>query len=380
MKIKIRLKAQDSRDVFRLAKGRQSDAFKQYLRDRGKEFEPSEDGNEVVFVVFKSDEAVTRRVNGILKDIKATDGHNMLTSEEFINWHDNPENYSKRQSKFDDIYAILEKYGDNEVYVDVVYERASDDDKIKITNIIGDIKKTNDSISHECEICGEAIVGHGNNGSPVIEGIVCDDCNLRHVIPARISRFTKEHDNYIDVGNDLLGDLIAEIVERTGLSEEEVASEIMGDYYSYDDDEIEDMLGDEESFNDQLEGTLEQLLKRGYEFKRLKSNDSADLQYEITYRQARMLSFDRVEMSPGRALHVRFIRDKDNENSRYTAELDLWEVDEFVDLEHEKYTVNDEDIDEDFALTFAQGLLSDPEKLDKILYDYNATIFVETYL
>ena len=37
-----------------------------------------------------------------------------------------------------------------------------------------------------CSICGSDYDGYGNNADPFI-GRCCNDCNLLHVIPARIS-------------------------------------------------------------------------------------------------------------------------------------------------------------------------------------------------
>lgn len=45
----------------------------------------------------------------------------------------------------------------------------------------------------ECCICGKEIDGrHGNNPRPVKDdGMCCDDCNQRHVIPARVEAMVK---------------------------------------------------------------------------------------------------------------------------------------------------------------------------------------------
>ena len=36
-----------------------------------------------------------------------------------------------------------------------------------------------------CSICGEEIVGHGNNAQPVNDGTCCDECNMKVVVPKR---------------------------------------------------------------------------------------------------------------------------------------------------------------------------------------------------
>lgn len=39
--------------------------------------------------------------------------------------------------------------------------------------------------SNQCALCGQEIIGYGNNGMPLVDGKVCDDCNNK-VIEARI--------------------------------------------------------------------------------------------------------------------------------------------------------------------------------------------------
>ena len=39
-----------------------------------------------------------------------------------------------------------------------------------------------------CSICGGPIVGFGNNAQPVNDGICCDRCNERVVLPALLER------------------------------------------------------------------------------------------------------------------------------------------------------------------------------------------------
>lgn len=42
---------------------------------------------------------------------------------------------------------------------------------------------------HECCICHKKFKGFGNNAEPVCDGICCDDCNWRVVIPARVKEY-----------------------------------------------------------------------------------------------------------------------------------------------------------------------------------------------
>lgn len=55
---------------YTLKTGARADAFKQYLRDRGIKFEPSENGEYTEFVVFKNEDAIDRRVEDIIKTIR----------------------------------------------------------------------------------------------------------------------------------------------------------------------------------------------------------------------------------------------------------------------------------------------------------------------
>ncbi len=54
---------------YTLKTGRRSDAFKQYLCDRGLNFEPSQNGDYTEYVVFNADESVDRRVMDLIKNI-----------------------------------------------------------------------------------------------------------------------------------------------------------------------------------------------------------------------------------------------------------------------------------------------------------------------
>lgn len=42
-----------------------------------------------------------------------------------------------------------------------------------------------------CCFCGESIKGHPNNAAPVGDGVCCDECNAKKVIPERL-RMVKE--------------------------------------------------------------------------------------------------------------------------------------------------------------------------------------------
>jgi len=37
-----------------------------------------------------------------------------------------------------------------------------------------------------CCLCGEQFDGYGNNPAPLKDGVCCDECNAKKVIPARL--------------------------------------------------------------------------------------------------------------------------------------------------------------------------------------------------
>jgi hypothetical protein len=54
-----------------------------------------------------------------------------------------------------------------------------------------------------CSICGGPIVGFGNNARPVNDGICCDRCNERVVLPALLERIRDaEHKRQGNVGDE----------------------------------------------------------------------------------------------------------------------------------------------------------------------------------
>ena len=49
------------------------------------------------------------------------------------------------------------------------------------------------NLKYTCCFCGRPFYGYGNNAEPVIEnGVCCDECNLKKVIPARIKQLKGE--------------------------------------------------------------------------------------------------------------------------------------------------------------------------------------------
>ena len=58
---------------------------------------------------------------------------------------------------------------------------------------------------HECCICHKKFKGFGNNAEPVCDGICCDDCNWRVVIPARVKEY-KAGPSDIDFDDEMFED------------------------------------------------------------------------------------------------------------------------------------------------------------------------------
>ena len=54
----------------------------------------------------------------------------------FIKFHDDLDNYRNKPEVFDEIYKILDKYGDDSEDVDVVFKRAIPEDQRKIMTLI----------------------------------------------------------------------------------------------------------------------------------------------------------------------------------------------------------------------------------------------------
>ena len=64
---------------------------------------------------------------------------------------------------------------------------------------------------HICSICGNEFKGYGNNAHPVNDGICCDDCNRRVVLPLRINS------GYIHTIKEKNQSEIIEVVSNNGV-------------------------------------------------------------------------------------------------------------------------------------------------------------------
>lgn len=62
-------------------------------------------------------------------------------------------------------------------------------------------EKANDH-DNSCALCGADYGEFGNNGDPVTDGIVCDECNSKKVIPARLSKMFDESEKIWEVDEE----------------------------------------------------------------------------------------------------------------------------------------------------------------------------------
>ena len=154
----------------------------------------TEDGIRVVMIDGTKEDLDIR--GGEIVDIDESIEQPQETEDEVV--------YQVGTVKDDDTLAVKDLMSDKDTAINYAHELASwcnckvrvikdyldlIDDKYKkevILELDGAINEGNDS--NKCIICGEQIVGYGNNAEPVAEGRCCDDCNISKVIPARISQ------------------------------------------------------------------------------------------------------------------------------------------------------------------------------------------------
>lgn len=56
--------------------------------------------------------------------------------DDFLKWHDDATNYQYQQDNFEQMYAILDKYGSEDEAVDEVFKRATPEDQKKMLDLI----------------------------------------------------------------------------------------------------------------------------------------------------------------------------------------------------------------------------------------------------
>ena len=61
-------------------------------------------------------------------------------TDEFLRYHEDANNYRNNEAGFNKMYTILDKYGSDDEDVDVLFERATDEDKEKMLSLIKPVK------------------------------------------------------------------------------------------------------------------------------------------------------------------------------------------------------------------------------------------------
>ena len=61
-------------------------------------------------------------------------------TDEFLRYHGDADNYRNNEAGFNKMYTILDKYGSDDEDVDVLFERATDEDKKKMLDLIKPVK------------------------------------------------------------------------------------------------------------------------------------------------------------------------------------------------------------------------------------------------
>ena len=72
-----------------------------------------------------------------------------MSVSDFLEWHEDPNNYRSHPEKFDAVYDILDKYNDVNDDVEVEYQAASAEDKEAITRIVEGARMTGSQLLKE---------------------------------------------------------------------------------------------------------------------------------------------------------------------------------------------------------------------------------------
>lgn len=131
-----------------------------------------------------------------------------LTSNDIIFYYEDSILYDKNHVRIMD-YKLNIKNEENREKINV--ETASDarlsdiyDDRLTDLNDLEEsttnefdleFPSLTEDAHKECCICGEEIIGYGNNAEPYASGRCCDACNIKFVIPARIEVREKDGDS-----------------------------------------------------------------------------------------------------------------------------------------------------------------------------------------
>lgn len=73
-------------------------------------------------------------IDQMLEDYDAIESSTLL--DEFMAYHEDPDNYRTNEAGFEKMYEILDKYGTEDEDVDEIFNRASEADQIRMVNLI----------------------------------------------------------------------------------------------------------------------------------------------------------------------------------------------------------------------------------------------------
>lgn len=79
-------------------------------------------------------------------------------------------------------------------------DRSSDEDKQIMNDTINHLQEA--VKKQKCCLCGKEFTGYGNNARPVKDGVCCDECNVKVVIPERLKVLKESKDDIPDVKID----------------------------------------------------------------------------------------------------------------------------------------------------------------------------------
>ena len=192
-----------------------------------------------------------------LKNLEDNTDIHKLTNHDIIYYYDNGILYDKNKIKVMD-YDLLIKHEEDrkkinpettseKIFSDVYADRLTGADLKMEENLEIDnpFDLTFDPVNaygelileaakHEvCSICGEAIVGYGNNAEPYASGRCCDSCNIKFVIPKRLelfnqSRIKTPEKKVIEASNNFKETTGSVLCDKT---EVEAVKKILSTYY-----------------------------------------------------------------------------------------------------------------------------------------------------
>lgn len=145
---------------------------------------------------YKGESATSKQKLKIDEDEEVVKVSSPMSVEEFVEWHDNADNYREYPDKFDKIYNIFDENGSNiGEDVGVSYSNLSYDDQLKVTNII------NGSQINEDYLNETFTEDDFNNFADEME----DDVRR---IASLISHMMQNHDEYYELFEHLIDELV----------------------------------------------------------------------------------------------------------------------------------------------------------------------------